>query len=152
MISLPTRSRCVYYVDMANKGAYLDWVMLADRAEVLSNKLYMMGGGWDRIQLPQFPVVYPLAIAIRITIPVDDVREDHRLNFQLLGAEGGQISPAEIGFRSQGARSASRPDVAMIALSTLVQFPEPGAYEVEVSIDGGDGTRLYVLVEQAPVS
>ena len=38
-----------------NRRPEIDYLLVADRAEVVSGKLYLMGGSWDRITPPQFP-------------------------------------------------------------------------------------------------
>ena len=30
----------------------VDWLILADSAQVTGGKLYMLGGGWDRLTVP----------------------------------------------------------------------------------------------------
>ena len=34
----------------------IDFLLLADKAEILNGKLYMMGGAWDRIHLKETEV------------------------------------------------------------------------------------------------
>ena len=48
----------------------IDYLLVADRAEVVNGKLYLMGGSWDRIQPQQFPHRMMLGIAIVCTVTV----------------------------------------------------------------------------------
>ena len=42
----------------------IEWLILADAAQVTGNKLYLLGGGWDRLNVNRdFPVNQHCAIA-----------------------------------------------------------------------------------------
>ena len=44
----------------------IEFVILAEHAEVIHGKLYLMGGGWENITVQDFaaPVVLPLAVSL----------------------------------------------------------------------------------------
>jgi len=47
----------------------IEWVILADAAEVINNKLYLMGGGWDVLRIGRpFPTQQQVAFAISIRV------------------------------------------------------------------------------------
>jgi len=41
-----------------------DYALLADHAEVINGKLYLMGGGWDVRHAPQAPARAQFAVAL----------------------------------------------------------------------------------------
>jgi hypothetical protein len=55
-------------------------MMLADFAQVVSGKLYIMGGGWS-ITGPQ---PSPCAIAIKVEVPWTQTNQDHEFRLELL--------------------------------------------------------------------
>jgi hypothetical protein len=61
----------------------IDYLLVADRAEVVNGKLYLMGGSWDRITPPQFPHRMMLGIALGVRIPFTFTDEQHTVNVEL---------------------------------------------------------------------
>lgn len=59
-------------------------LMLADSAQAVAGKLYILGGGWDRV----FAGVQPSAIAIVATVPWDETNQRHTLKLALLDGNG----------------------------------------------------------------
>ena len=56
----------------------LEWLMIADAAEVWANKLYLMGGGWDKITVrTDFPVAQHLAVAVSILLEPEELGQAH---------------------------------------------------------------------------
>jgi hypothetical protein len=59
-------------------------MLLADFAQVLQGKLYIMGGGWSITNSPQ---VGPTAIAIKIEVPWNEANRKHNLKLELLDSD-----------------------------------------------------------------
>ena len=48
----------------------IEWLIPAEHAEVLNGKLYLMGGGWDRLTITTgFPFEHRCALGIAFLIP-----------------------------------------------------------------------------------
>ena len=47
----------------------IDFLLLADRAEVLNGKLYLMGGAWDRRQIRDIDSPVSLTIVVGVLVP-----------------------------------------------------------------------------------
>jgi hypothetical protein len=58
--------------------------MLADSAQAVEGKLYILGGGWS-VTGPQ-PV--PMAIALKVDVPWDQSNTRHRWRLELVDADG----------------------------------------------------------------
>lgn len=76
-------------------------MLLADAAQEVGGKLYILGGGWSI----KAAVPTPMAIALKIGIPWTETNKRHDLRLQLLGEDGqepevigpdGQPTTAEI--------------------------------------------------------
>lgn len=59
-------------------------MMLADSAQALDNKLYILGGGWSVTG----PEPSPSAIAVQIKVPWDQANEKHHMLLELLDLDG----------------------------------------------------------------
>ncbi len=49
-------------------GVDIDFVLVADYAELVNGKLYLMGGGWDTYNATAEPVLLQPAIALGVRI------------------------------------------------------------------------------------
>ena len=49
----------------------VEFMMVCDGAQAVGGKLYILGGGWERIALPSVPgrAALPFAIALGISVP-----------------------------------------------------------------------------------
>ena len=47
----------------------IEWLILADAAEVVGGKLYVMGGGWDRLTVHSQSAKKNLAVALALRVP-----------------------------------------------------------------------------------
>jgi hypothetical protein len=59
-------------------------LMLADSAQAVDNKLFILGGGWTLLG----PVPGPTAIAILIEVPWDETNRQHVLKLELVDSDG----------------------------------------------------------------
>jgi hypothetical protein len=59
-------------------------LLLADAAEAVNGKLYILGGGWSVMG----PEPAPMAIAIKIEVPWDQGNDVHKLQLRLVDADG----------------------------------------------------------------
>ena len=70
-----------------NRTPEVDYLLVADRAEVVNGKLYLMGGSWDRVQPQQFPHRMMLGIALGVRIPFAYTDDQHTVAIELLHGE-----------------------------------------------------------------
>jgi hypothetical protein len=62
-------------------------MLLADSAQAVEGKLYILGGGWSIIG----PNPTPMAIAIKIEVPWLDTNTDHQLQLALFDEDGQSV-------------------------------------------------------------
>ena len=62
-------------------------MMLADAAQAIDNKLYILGGGWSVTG----PDPAPSAIAIQVKVPWDEANRRHRMRLELLDTDGDHV-------------------------------------------------------------
>jgi len=122
-------------------------MMLADSAQEVGGKLYILGGGWS-ITGPE-PV--PMAIALKLEVPWDRTNEQHSLQLELLdddgnpvlvdGPEEGEQVPLQVTGEFEAGRPPGIKPGTPIDSALAVNFGplalEPGRrYQWRLSIDG----------------
>ncbi len=122
----------------------IEFLILADRAEVLNGKLYMMGGGWSDLQrMPgegdQPPPPSLLSIAVSVLVGWNETNETHRLRLVIENEDATEKlaeleGDIEVG-RPPGILPGSE-QRALLAVSAAVPFPSAGTYRVVASLAG----------------
>lgn len=128
----------------------IEWIILADAAEVLNGKVYMLGGGWDRVPASQQEREIRLfAIAMSIVVPWHQTNERHGLEVKMTDADGQRVL-----FRVAGEFESGRPPGAvrgqLLRTPMAFKFAGPlsqvGTYAVAGSIDGEESCRTVFHV------
>lgn len=129
-----------------------DFLILADRAESINGKLYLMGGVWDQIGVIDFSKPIVFSIALGILIPWNATNLDHKLRVQLLDEDGNQLFSVDGGFKvgrpPQLPQGASQHNVLAITVSAVL--PKPGTYSVEATINEAEQRTTTFFAFQAP--
>jgi hypothetical protein len=113
--------------------------MLADRAEVMNGKLYLMGGAWDRLHLGNIDQPVPIFIAFCAVVPYTERDDDHRLTITITDPDGTQIAPPlAVGFKTGGPPQLERGGSQRLpfAVEAVLKFPSYDSYTLRASIDG----------------
>jgi hypothetical protein len=116
-------------------------ILLADAAQAIDNKLYVLGGGWSVTG----PDPSPSAIAIALKVPWDEANRRHDLRLELLDSDGQPVtdqgqglvieSQFEVG-RPAGLRPGTPIDLAFAINLGPLPLPPGGRYEWRLTIDG----------------
>jgi hypothetical protein len=128
----------------------VDYLLVADRAEVVNGKLYLMGGSWDRIQPPQFPHRMMLGIALGVRIPFAYTDDQHTVAVELLHDDTRMI-----GFEAKLATGrppgmAGMDMLVPMAFNIPIAIPGEGQVTLRAAIDGHPGRRHGIRVTQRP--
>ena len=101
----------------------VDCFLLADAAQAVAGKLYVLGGGWDHLVFSQFPAVVTFDIAVRVVIPWTETNRPLRFELQMDNEDGQRIlnSPALTGLTSSWSQvPISRSRTTPNAVSSMV--------------------------------
>lgn len=118
----------------------IDFVILADAAQVSDRKLYMMGGAWTLLRPEKYPTNIPFAIAVGILVPWSETNREHSLEFVIKASEGGILGKGEGKFEV-GRQVGLKPGVTQrltMAISGQMGVEAPGTYEIVVTIYGDE--------------
>lgn len=120
-------------------------MLLADAAQAVEGKLYILGGGWSITG----PDPSPSAIALKIEVPWTDTNRKHRLELRLLDADGQPVRvptqagehPVEFGGDFEVGRPAGLPEgnpLDMVLAINMSPLPLPPGrrYEWKCFING----------------
>jgi hypothetical protein len=139
-------------------------MFLADRAEAINGKLYVMGGAWDRLQVPELPgpLPVPISVAVVITVPWSLTNREFTFSLELVDVDNAPLPiteegevfsiPFEVG-RPPGLRQ-GRPqkNVLSVTIGPGLEFEKPGTYSFRGMIDGEELSRAtFDLVTAGPV-
>lgn len=129
-------------------------MLLCDAAQEVNGKLYILGGGFSLLFVPNQPV--PVTVAIKLSVPWDRSNQQMPLVCRLVDEDGGAVTSdvAEGGIRAEGIVEAGRPagikpgtplDV-VLALPFVVALA-PGGYVFELEVDGAVVARSPFRVQ-----
>ena len=75
----------------------VEWLILADSAQVLGNKLYLLGGGWDLLTVNrEFPVDQRCAVALSVRVPWNETNQKHTFELEVAGEEPATEGPKSL--------------------------------------------------------
>lgn len=131
----------------------IDWLMLADYATVVGNKLYVQGGGWDVLTVNSgFPVQQMCGITVSFAVPWDATNRRHTAEIRVEDADGKEV--AKIGGQFEVGRPAGLPagltQRTQIAANLPLQFSEAGTYVLVGIVNGEVLRRVQFNVVKGP--
>lgn len=70
----------------------VEWLIIADAAQVVGGKLYLLGGGYDRVSLPKGPPAHhSMAVAVAFRVPWNETNMKHDFELEILDGDGHKI-------------------------------------------------------------
>src|SRR5688500_2783040 len=65
----------------------IDYMLLCDGAQVVGGKLYVLGGGWDRLAFPEYPQTIPVGVAMGVRVPWTETNRQHSFSIRALTSD-----------------------------------------------------------------
>ena len=130
----------------------VEWLILADAAEVVGAKLYMLGGGWDRLTVNSQPARQNIAVALAFWIPWFETNKQHSFQLEIADEDGKNLVTMEGGFevgRPPGLPH-GQPQLIQLAMNSNVSFDRLGAYVITARASGGDARSTQFNVVPGP--
>jgi hypothetical protein len=127
----------------------VEWLILADAAQVVGNKLYLMGGGWDVLTVNQtFPVTQRCAVAASFLVPWSETNVRHNIEIEIQDEDGKEL--AKIAGQFEVGRPAGIPvgteQRTQIAADMGLTFEKPGIFVIIARSAGTEEGRLTFRV------
>lgn len=133
----------------------VEWLILADAAQVVGGKLYLLGGGWDILTVNAgFPVEQRCAVAAAFKVGWNETNQPHDVTIEIADEDGRTL--LTVGAQLEAGRPPGIPpgqdQRAQLALDVTLRFQTPGTYVVTARIAGEEGCRVPFRVVEGPLS
>lgn len=133
--------------------ADVEWLILADAAQVVGGKLYVLGGGWDVLTMNRpFPSQHRMAVAVSFRVPWVETNQKHNAQIELVTEEAKTLFKIDAQFevgRPPGIKGGQEQRM-QVAADLAVQFDGPGTYELIVRLESQERTRTPFNVVAGP--
>lgn len=116
----------------------INFVMLADAAQAMGGKLFILGGDWNTYRSAAYPVNIQLAVAFSVSFTSNEVGIKYPMKIVIADEAGIPIVPeiqgqVEVGPPAEELPKGISPKLPF-ALNVGLQIPRPGKYQVVVSV------------------
>lgn len=133
----------------------IEFFFLADRAEAVNGKLYIMGGAWDRLFVKDFNNPIPISFAVGILVPWLATNIRYTLAITIEDPDRNPIPNVML----QATFLAGRPvhltegetqRVTLAIPAFPIQVQKPGQYQAVARLSSGDERRVTFHLLPAP--
>ena len=130
---------------IAGEHVALEWLILADAAQVVSNKLYMIGGGWDVLTVNSgFPADHPMAVAASFTVPWSDTNQKHSTDIEIFDEDRNAVMANVTAEFEVGRAPGIPPGLAQrtqLAVTLGLRIEHAGQYTIRSRVNGEEQPR-----------
>jgi hypothetical protein len=137
----------------------VEWLVLADSAQVVGNKLYLLGGGWDRLTVnTEFPVNQRCAIALSVRVPWNETNQKHTFEVEMTSDDPSTEQPKSL-MKVGGQFEVGRPpgipqgqdQRIQLAIDMNVTIETTGTKDIVARIEGQVMRRIHFNVVPGPM-
>ena len=130
------------------------WLILADYAEVVGSKLYLMGGGWDILTVNSgFPIKHRCAVAASFRVPWNETNQRHNTEVEIATQDGRILAKA--GGQFEVGRPAGMPPGQdqrwQLALNVEMGIDQPGTFVIIARVEGQEMARSHFTIVPGPM-
>ncbi len=135
-----------------------EWLILADAAQVVGNKLYILGGGWDRLTVNSpFPADQRCALALSLRVAWNETNQKHNFEIEITSEDVNTEQPRSL-MKAGGQFEMGRPPGIspgqeqrfQVALDMVLKIDGPGTKSIIVRVGGVEMRRLNFTVAAGP--
>jgi hypothetical protein len=125
----------------------IQYALIADHAEIVNGKLYLMGGGWDHYNAREAPVQMRIAVAVGVRVGWEETNLRHPIDVFIEDDDGKELA------RVNGGMQVGRPtnlppgssQLSQLAVNLPLRVDTFGGYRVRVVAGEGDGARTSLV-------
>jgi hypothetical protein len=129
----------------------IGFLMLADHSEAVNGKLYMVGGGWNVLRLPELPHEWGFHIALGLDVAWSETNQPHNLQVGIHdpdGVELGEGLQADFETGRPPGMPAGQDQRLVMSIGTTATFSAPGPHAAVVQVNGEElGRARFYLTE-----
>ena len=137
----------------------VEWLILGDSAQVVGNKLYLLGGGWDRLTVNTgFPFNQHCAVALSIKVPWNETNQKHTFEIEVASEDPTTEEPKSLA-KAGGQFEVGRPpgipqdqeQRIQLAIDMNLRFDTAGTNVIIARVEGQEMRRTYFNVVAGPI-
>lgn len=132
----------------------IGFLLLSDHSEAVNGKLYMTGGGWNVLTLPELPHDWGFHIALGVDVGWDETNRRHNLHLNIHdpdGVELGEGFTAEFETGRPPGMPAGQEQRLVMSIGTTTTFSTSGPHAVVVQVNEEElGRARFYLSEGQP--
>jgi hypothetical protein len=133
----------------------IGFLLLTDHSEAVNGKLYVNGGGWNVLRLPELPHDWAFHIALGIDVGWDETNRRHDLQVNLHdpdGVELGEGLTAEFETGRPPGMPPGQEQRLVMSIGTSATFSTQGPHAAVVQVNGEEigRARFYLMEGAAP--
>lgn len=127
----------------------VEWLILADAAEIVGQKLYLLGGGWNRIYAvsdEQFD--RRIAIALSMFVPFEETLQRHLFELEVIDGDGHSLAKGGGHFEVASDVGTPRhmPQRAQLVISLGLKLQSGETYQVIARVADAEEKRIQFHV------
>lgn len=132
----------------------LGFVLLADHSEAVNGKLYLNGGGWNVLRLPELPHEWTFHIGLGIDVAWHETNSPHELSVSIQdpdGVELGEGLAANFETGRPAGMAQGQEQRLVMSIGVAATFSTAGPHAAVVQVDGEElGRARFYLTEGLP--
>jgi Family of unknown function (DUF6941) len=128
-------------------------LLLADFVQAVDGKLYMLGGGWNVLNVATFPASHTVGIGVAIDISWNETNERHHADLLVEDADGTAFESPRVGIDFETGRPPGHPvgtDQRLVfAVNGPIEIAAPGSYSIVLRVSETElgRTRFQVVAK-----
>ncbi len=135
--------------NVGGQQARIDFLILADRADVANGKLFLMGGVVDTFLVQAFPAQITFGVALAIEVPWNATNDSLNIRVAFQDEDGGELAaidwPIVVG-RPPHLRVGDVQRVPLALQSLMLTVPADGLYVASAALNGREEARVSFRV------
>lgn len=132
----------------------IGFLLLSDHSEAVNGKLYMTGGGWNVLTLPELPHDWGFHIALGIDVAWDETNQRHSLHLNIHDPDGlelGEGFSAEFETGRPPGMPPGQEQRLVMSIAATAAFETAGPHAAVVQVNGEElGRARFYLMEGGP--
>jgi hypothetical protein len=133
----------------------IGFLLLCDHSEAVNGKLYLTGGGWNVLRLPELPHEWSFSIGLGIDVAYHETNDPHELLVSVQDPDGVELGDGltanfETG-RPPGLPQGQEQRLVM-SIAATATFATPGPHAAVVQVNGEElaRSRFYLMEGGGP--
>jgi len=127
----------------------VDYLLLADGAQLAGDKLYLLGGGWSVVNAGQLPTSIPVGLALGILVGWNETNQRHQFKVEILHEDSNETLYRMEGEFEQGRPPGIQPGSEQrfqLVSSHVLALKAAGQYVLRAYVNGHQLKRTAFIV------